>query len=97
MSAVEDAHNARCTVGEDLSVTVIQTSVSPVELAARSQAQVFAADIHQRAAQSVGLDQEVGDNITGAAGDVGKWVGSCLLNDQDRLLLPREFLAAALG
>lgn len=72
MYAVEDAHNAGFTVGEDLSVTDTRSSRDAAERAIRqSQAQVFAADIRQRAAQLVGLDQEVGGNITAAAGDVG--------------------------
>lgn len=70
--AVEDAHNAGFTVGEDLSVTDTRTSRNAAEQAARqAQAQAFSADIRQRAAALVGLDQEVGGNITGAAGDVG--------------------------
>jgi hypothetical protein len=70
--AVEDAHNAGFLVGEDLSVTDTRTTKNPAELAARqSQAQVFAADIRARAAQLVGVDNEVATNLTGTAGDVG--------------------------
>jgi hypothetical protein len=70
--AMEDAHNAGFLVGEDLSVTDTRTSKNPAELAARqAQAQTLSADIRERAAQLVGLDTEVGGNITGAAGDVG--------------------------
>ncbi|HYB39586.1 MAG TPA: hypothetical protein VEF72_30285 [Mycobacterium sp.] len=72
MYAVEDAHNAGFAVGEDLSVTDTRTSSNAAELAARqAQAQVLAADIPERATQLVGVDTEVGGNITGAAGDVG--------------------------
>ncbi|MGB7871454.1 MAG: hypothetical protein WBM01_24850 [Mycobacterium sp.] len=53
--AVEDAHNAGFTVGEDLSVTDTRTSRTTAELAARqAQAQVFAADIRGRAGALVG-------------------------------------------
>jgi hypothetical protein len=70
--AMEDAHNAGFLVGEDLSVTDTRTSKNPAELAARqAQAQALSADIRERAAQLVGVDTEVGGNITGAAGDVG--------------------------
>jgi hypothetical protein len=70
--AMEDAYNAGFVVGEDLSVTDTRTSKNHAELAARQvQAQTLSADIRERAAQLVGLDTEVGGNITGAAGDVG--------------------------
>lgn len=70
--AVEDAHNAGFTVGQDLSVTDTRTTKNPAELAARqSQAQTLAADICDRAAQLVGLDNEVGTNPTGTAGGIG--------------------------
>lgn len=70
--AVDDAHNAGFTVGEDLSVTDTRTSRNAAELAARqSQAQVFSGDIRERATQLVGLDKQVGGDVTGAAGDVG--------------------------
>ncbi|WP_139329737.1 hypothetical protein [Mycobacterium sp. IS-2888] len=70
--SVEDAHNAGFVVGEDLSVTDTRASRNAAELAARqSQAQALSADIRARAAQLVGVDSEVGGNITGAAGDVG--------------------------
>ena len=69
---IEDAHNAGFVVGEDLSVNDTRTSSNPAELAARqAQAQTLAADIRERAAQLVGVDTEVGSNITGAAGNVG--------------------------
>lgn len=70
--AIEDAHNAGFSVGEDLSVSDTQTSRTTAERAARqAQAQVFAADIRHRAAALVGVDDEVGANLTQTAGDVG--------------------------
>jgi hypothetical protein len=70
--AVEDAYNAGFTVGEDLSVNDTHTSRSAAERAARqAQAQVFAADIRERAAALVGADTEVAGNLTAAAADVG--------------------------
>ncbi|MBO0863645.1 MAG: hypothetical protein J2P16_01045 [Mycobacterium sp.] len=70
--AVEDAHNAGFSVGEDLSVADTQTSGTSAELAARQvQAQALAADIRQRAVALVGVDSEVGTNLTQTAGDVG--------------------------
>lgn len=71
--AVEDAHNAGFVVGEDLSVADTRTTKNPAELAARqSQAQGLAADIRDRAAQLVGVDNELGANLTGTAGGVGE-------------------------
>jgi hypothetical protein len=70
MYAVEDAHNAGFKVGEDLSVTDTRRSRSAAQLAAR-QAQAFAADIRSRVAELSAVDNEVGANITTAAGDVG--------------------------
>jgi hypothetical protein len=70
--AVEDAYNAGFTVGEDLSVNDTHTSRSAAERAARqAQAQVFAADIRQRAAALVGADTEVAGNLTASAAGVG--------------------------
>lgn len=70
--AVEDAHNAGFLVGEDLSVTDTRTTKNSAELAQRqAQAQALSADIRSRAAQLVGVDSEVGTNLTGTAGDVG--------------------------
>jgi hypothetical protein len=37
----------------------------------QAQAQVFAADIRQRAAALIGADNEVAGNLTATAGDVG--------------------------
>lgn len=72
MYAVQDAHNAEFTVGEDLSVTDTRTRSNAAELAVRqAQAQVLAANIRECTAELVGLDTEVGGKITGAAGDVG--------------------------
>jgi hypothetical protein len=70
--AVEDAHDADFTVGEDLSVTDTRTSRTTAELAARqAQAQVFAADIRSRAGALIGADTEVAGNLTAAAAGVG--------------------------
>jgi hypothetical protein len=70
--AVEDAHNAGFTVGEDLSVTDTRTSRTTAELAARqAQAQVFAADIRSRAGALVGADTKVAGDLTSAAASVG--------------------------
>jgi hypothetical protein len=70
--AVEDAHDAGFTVGEDLSVTDTRTCRDATELAARqSQAQVFTADIRARAGALIGADTEVAGNLTAAAGNVG--------------------------
>lgn len=70
--AVEDAHDAGFTVGEDLSVIDTRTSRTTAELAARqAQAQVLAADIRSRAGALVGADNEVAGNLTAAAAGVG--------------------------
>jgi hypothetical protein len=70
--AVEDAHNAGFSVGDDLSVNDITATRTAAERAARqARAQVFAADIRQRAAALVGADTEVGTNLSQTAGDVG--------------------------
>jgi hypothetical protein len=70
--AVEDAHNAGFTVGEDLSVTDTRTSRTTAELAARqAQAQVFAADLRSRAGALIGADNEVAGNLTATAAGVG--------------------------
>jgi hypothetical protein len=69
---VDDAHNAGFVVGEDLSVTDTRSSRTAAERAARqAQAQAFAADIRQRAAQLVGLDHEVAGNLANAASGIG--------------------------
>jgi hypothetical protein len=69
---VDDAHNAGFFVGEDLSVIDTRSSRTAAERAARqAQAQVFAADIRQRAAQLVGSDHEVAGNLANAASGIG--------------------------
>jgi hypothetical protein len=68
---VEDARTAGFDVSEDLSITNRLTGGSPVQRAARqAQAQVFAGDIRQRAAQLVGLDQQVAGKITAAVAGI---------------------------
>jgi hypothetical protein len=65
--AVEDARRAGFDVGEDLSVTDRSSGGSPAQQAARqAQAQAFAGDIRQRAAQLVGVDQQVAAKVTAA-------------------------------
>lgn len=65
--AVQDARAAGFDVGEDLSVTDRMAGGSATQRAARqAQAETFAGDIRQRAAQMVGLDQEVAGKITAA-------------------------------
>jgi hypothetical protein len=65
--AVEDANLAGFDVREDMSVTDRSTGSSPAQRAARqAQAQTFAADIRQRAAQLMGLDQQVAAKVTAA-------------------------------
>ena len=62
--AVEDADTARFDVSQDLSVTDRSSGGPPAQRAARqAQAQAFAGDIRQRAAQLVGLDQQVAAKI----------------------------------
>ena len=62
LDAVEEASSAGYVVGEDLSVTPPRASV-----AAQAQAQVYAADIQQRAAQLVAHDAEIAAKITTAS------------------------------
>lgn len=62
LDAVEEASSAGYLVGEDLSVTPPRASV-----AAQAQAQVYAADIQQRAAQLVAHDQAIAAKITTAS------------------------------
>uniref|UniRef100_UPI0037423A39 hypothetical protein n=1 Tax=Mycobacterium avium TaxID=1764 RepID=UPI0037423A39 len=65
--AVEDARTAGFNVGEDLSVTDRSSGGSAALRAARqAQAQTLASDIRQRAAQLVGLDQQVAGRVTAA-------------------------------
>ena len=70
--AVEDTRAAGFDVGEDLSVTDRSTGGTAAARAARqAQAQTFAADIGQRAAQLVGLDHQVAGRIASALPGVG--------------------------
>ncbi|SOX52908.1 hypothetical protein MAAFP003_1576, partial [Mycobacterium ahvazicum] len=62
LDAVEEASSAGYVVGEDLSVTPPRASV-----AAQAQAQVYAADLRQRAAQLVAHDQAIAAKITTAS------------------------------
>jgi hypothetical protein len=65
--AVEDARTAGFAVEQDLSVTDRLTGGSVAQRAARqAQARTFAADIRQRAAQLVALDQQVAGRVTAA-------------------------------
>jgi len=65
--AVTDARAAGFVVGEDLSVTDRSSGGSMAQRAARqAQAQTFAADIRQRAAQLVALDQQLAGKVTAA-------------------------------
>jgi hypothetical protein len=69
--AVEDTRTAGFNVGEDLSVTDRSGAGSPARRAARqAQAQTFAGDIRQRAAQLVGLDQQVAGKVTAAVAGI---------------------------
>ncbi|CCK62707.1 hypothetical protein [Mycobacterium canettii] len=69
--AVDDAHNAGFTVGEDLSVTDTRASGTTAERVARhAQAQTFAGDIRQRALQLVVSEQEVASKITAATAGI---------------------------
>jgi hypothetical protein len=65
--AVDDARSAGFDVGEDLSVSDRSRGGLPVQRAARqAEAQAFAGDIHQHAAQLVALDQQVAGKVTAA-------------------------------
>jgi hypothetical protein len=69
--AVEDAHTAGFDVREDMSVTDRSSGGSPAQRATRqAQAQAFAGDIRQRAAQLVGLDQQVAAKVTAATAGI---------------------------
>lgn len=69
--AVDDARTAGFDVGEDLSVTDRSSGGTPAQRAARqAQAQTLADDIRQRAAQLVGLDQQVAGKITAAVAGI---------------------------
>ncbi|WP_139043340.1 hypothetical protein [Mycobacterium lentiflavum] len=62
LDAVEEASSAGYVVGEDLSVMPPRAGV-----AAQAQAQLYAADIQQRAAQLVAHDTEIAAKITAAS------------------------------
>jgi hypothetical protein len=65
--AIEDANAAGFDVREDMSVTDRSAGGSAAQRAARQvQAQAFAADIRQRAAQLVAVDQQVAAKVTAA-------------------------------
>jgi hypothetical protein len=69
--AVADARTAGFDVGADLSVTDRSGGRSLAQRAARqAQAQSLAGDIRQRAAQLVGLDQQVAGKITAAVAGI---------------------------
>lgn len=69
--AVDDARTAGFEVGEDLSVADRTTGGSVAQRAARAaQAHALAGDIRQRAAQLVGLDQQVAGKITAAVAGI---------------------------
>jgi hypothetical protein len=69
--AVADARTAGFDVREDLSVTDRSSGGSLAQRAARqAQAQSLAGDIRQRAAQLVGLDQQVAGKITAAVAGI---------------------------
>jgi hypothetical protein len=69
--AVDDARTAGFDVGEDLSVTDRSSGGSLAQRAARqAQAETLAGDIRQRAAQLVGLDQQVAGKITAAVAGI---------------------------
>lgn len=69
--AVQDAQRAGFEVSEDLSVTDRTPGGSTAQRAGRAaQAQAFASDIRQRAAQLVALDQQVAGKITAAVAGI---------------------------
>jgi hypothetical protein len=70
--AVEDANTDGFDVREDMSVTDGSTGGSPaLRVARQAQAQTFAADIRERAAQLIGLDQDVAAKVTAATAGIG--------------------------
>lgn len=69
--AVEDANTAGFGVGEDMSVTDRSTGGSATQRAARqAQAQALAADIRQRAAQLLAVDQQVAGKVAAAVAGI---------------------------
>jgi hypothetical protein len=72
--ALEDAHRAGFSVGEDWSVTDTRASRNTPERAARrAQAQKFAADLRSKAGALLARDTEVSGNITDASSGVNNW------------------------
>lgn len=70
--AVEDAEAAGFDVGEDLSVTDRYVWASADDRSVRQEeADSFAVEIHQRAVQLVGLDQQVASRVTAAVAGIG--------------------------
>jgi hypothetical protein len=70
--AVEDADAAGFDVGEDLSVTDRYVWASAADRSVRQEvADSFAIEIHQRAVQLVGLDQQVAGRVTAAVAGIG--------------------------
>jgi hypothetical protein len=67
LDAVEEASSAGYVVGEDLSVTPPRGG-----LAAQAQAQLYAADIQDRAAQLVAHDQAIAAEITTASAPLNR-------------------------
>lgn len=71
LRAIEDAESAGFTVGEDLSVTSIHTSLTPAaEVARQAQADALAADIRAKATVLAAADHEVAAKIASAASEV---------------------------
>jgi hypothetical protein len=69
--ALEDAHAAGFDVDEEMSVVDRSTGGSAAQRAARqAQAEALAANIRQRAAQLVALDQEVAGEVTAAVAGI---------------------------
>lgn len=69
--AVEDAFRAGFDVGEDMSVMDRSTGGSVADRAARqAQAETYAGDIRQRAAQLVALDQQVAGKVSAAVAGI---------------------------
>lgn len=69
--AVQDARTAGFNVGEDLSIADRMVGGSAARRAARqAQAEAFASDIRQRAAQMLALDQEVAGKVTAAVAGI---------------------------
>lgn len=66
-NAVVDAHEAGFYVHEDLTVTDLSTGNSSADRAIReAEAEAYAADIHQRAADLIRADVRTADRISNA-------------------------------